>query len=316
MSGFWDCPAELFVRFTVPGIESVITSHLEVFFRYVLDKQGNEVHDGNGFFHVGIVLMPVVVEGHVFPIIGINARGGDNRTSEVAADIFYDRAGVTEIGLGIDIETIFIFFVDGSFYFFEGRTDMGLHFIQKGSLESLAEVGIVKMFYHPPETVIGKSALGKETMDMGIPFQRPAEGMEDTDETGDKVSAFIHFMEHSENDTANRLEKTVKERAVIQKERAQIFINGKNEVPVGTVNEFEGHFRRAVNAVFVTAGGAELGMAAERDKFEFAAVGTSIHGTAIRRISAVNHLLNVIHNNRTGMKNILNFFVVFFKDLL
>ena len=76
------------------------------------------------------------------------------------------------------------------------------------------------------------------------------------------------------------------------------------------------HFCRAVNAVFIAAGGAELGMAAERDRFKFAAVGTAAHGAAIRRVSAIDHLLNVFHDNGTWMKDIFYFFIVFFKNLL
>ena len=85
---------------------------------------------------------------------------------------------------------------------------------------------------------------------------------------------------------------------------------------MGTINEFKGHFCGAVNAVFVTAGRAKFRMAAERNEFQFAAVGTAIHGTAVRRVPAVNHLLNVFHNNGTWMKSIFNFFVVFFKNFL
>ena len=57
-------------------------------------------------------------------------------------------------------------------------------------------------------------------------------------------------------------------------------------------------------------------MAAEGSKFKFAAVRTAIHGAVIRRITAVNHFLNVFHDNGTGMKDIFNFFIVFFKNLL
>ena len=153
-------------------------------------------------------------------------------------------------------------------------------------------------------------------MDMGIPFQRPAEGMQDTDETGDKVSAFVQFMEHSENDAAYSLKKAVEQGTVIQKERTQVFVNGKNEVPMGTVNEFKGHFCRAVNAVFIAAGRAKFRVAAERNEFQLAAVGTAVHGATIRGVTTMNHLLNVYHNNETGMKNIFNFFEMFFKNLL
>ena len=121
-------------------------------------------------------------------------------------------------------------------------------------------------------------------------------------------------MEHSENDAANSLKKAVKQRAVIEKERAKLFVNGKNEVSVGTINEFKGHFCGTVNAVFVTAGRAKFRMAAERNELQFAAVGTAIHGTAVRGFPTVNHLLNVFHNNGTWMKSIFNFFVVFFKN--
>ena len=57
-------------------------------------------------------------------------------------------------------------------------------------------------------------------------------------------------------------------------------------------------------------------MTAERNKFQFAAVRTAIHGTTVRRVTTVNHLLYVFHNNGTWMESIFNFFVVFFKNLL
>ena len=316
MCGFRDCPAESIVATAVPCIEPIITGHLEVLFRYMLDEQGNKVHNGNRFFHVGIVLMFVVVESHVLPVIGINAGSGDDRASEVAADVFYNGISVTEIRFGIDIEAIFVLFVDSGLRFFERSPDAFFELIEECGLESLAQIGIVKVSDVSPETIIREAALGKEAVDMWIPFQGSAEGMEDTDETWDKIFAFIQFMEHPEDDTADSLEKTVKEGAVVQEERAQVFVDGKNEVPMGTVNEFEEHFGGAVNAVFIAAGWTELGMAAERDKFKSAAMGAPIHGAAVRRVPAVDHFFDVFHDNGTGMKDIFDFFVMFFKNLL
>ena len=66
------------------------------------------------------------------------------------------------------------------------------------------------MFNNPPEAVIRESTLGKKTVDMRIPFEGSAKSMQDTDKTRDKVSAFIHFMEEPEDDTAYSLEKAVK----------------------------------------------------------------------------------------------------------
>ncbi len=315
MSGSGDSPAQPFARSAVPCMESVITSHFEMFFRYVPDKQENKVHYRNRFFDAGAVFVLIVVEGHIFAIIGISTGGGNNRAAKITADVSYNSASVTGIWFCIDIETIFIFFVNGSLCFFERRTDTVFRFIQKGSLESFAKTGVIKVLDSSPEAVTGGSAFGKKTMDMGIPFRRPAKGMQDTDGTGDKVSASVQFMGHSENNAAYSPKKAVRQGALIQKERAQI-INGKNEVSAGTANEFKGHFSRAASAVLVAAGRARFGMAAERNEFQFAAVRATVHGTAIRRLTTINHLLNVFHNNGTGMKNIFNFFVMFFKNLL
>ena len=54
------------------------------------------------------------------------------------------------------------------------------------------------------------------------------------------------------------LKKAVKKETVIQKERTQVFMDGKSEISVDTVNEFKGDFCRAFNTVFVTAGRENL----------------------------------------------------------
>lgn len=268
----------------MPCIESVIPGHLEMFFRDMLDEKGNEIQYGNCFFHIGIILMFIVVESHIIAIVRINAGGGNDRTSKVTADVFYDRVSAAESWFGVDIEAIFIFFVNGSLGLFKRRTDMQFHFIQQGGLESFAEVSIAEVFHNLPEAVIGETAFGKETVDMGIPLEGSAEGMEDADETGHKVSAFVHIMEEPEDDTADSPKKAVKKGS--------------------------GHPERK------TAGGTKFRVAAERDKFKLTAVRTAIHGATVRRIPAVYHFFDVFHDDGTGMKDIFNFFKVFFKNFL
>lgn len=97
---------------------------------------------------------------------------------------------------------------------------MIFQFMQESSLESFTKIVVVKVLNDSPEAVIGEASFSKKTMDMWISFQRSAKGMQDTDEIGDKVSVFVQFMEHSENDTANSLKKAVKQGTVIEKERA------------------------------------------------------------------------------------------------
>ena len=300
----------------MPCIESIIPCHHEMLFRYVLDKQGNKVQDRESLYHIRIILMFIVMESDIFAIIGIDPGSGNDRTAEVAADVFDDSIGVAEIGLGIDIETIFIHFVNGSLSLFERRADTLFQFIKKCGLESLAQVSVVEMFYNSPEAVIRKAAFDKEAVDMWIPFQRPAEGVQDADKTRDEVSALIHLVKKPEDDTADGLEKAVEQGTVIEEESAQIFINGEDNMSVSAAEEFEGHFSGAVNAVLVTTGRTKFGMAAKGDEFKFAAMSTAIHGSTERGIPTVNHFFDVFHDNGTGMKDIFNFFIVFFKNLL
>lgn len=97
---------------------------------------------------------------------------------------------------------------------------------------------------------------------------------------------------------------------------AETFINRKNKMAMGTADQLKRHFCGSVNAVLVTAGRTKFRMAAERNKFKFTATRASIHGTAKGRIPTIYHLLNIFHNNRTRMENILNFLIMFFKNLL
>lgn len=56
----------------MPCVKSVIPCHLEMLFRYMLDKQGNEIQDRDSSFNIGIILVFVVMESHIFPIVGID----------------------------------------------------------------------------------------------------------------------------------------------------------------------------------------------------------------------------------------------------
>ena len=57
-------------------------------------------------------------------------------------------------------------------------------------------------------------------------------------------------------------------------------------------------------------------MAAERNELEVTAMGTAIHGATIRRIPAVNDLINVFHDDRSGFYIVFNDFVIVSEHLL
>lgn len=115
-------------------------------------------------------------------------------------------------------------------------------------------------------------------------------------------------MKEFHDDTADRAKEAVQQGTVFEKKRTEFFVNRKNEMAMGPVEQFKRHFSGTVNAIFIAAGGAKLGMASERDKFKITTMRASIHGTAIGRIPTINHLFDIFHHNRTRMKDILNFF--------
>lgn len=55
----------------------------------------------------------------------------------------------------------------------------------------------------------------------------------------DFMFGFIDVMKHTKDNTANRLEKAVKERTILKKEMAKSFINGKDAMAVCTVYQLK-----------------------------------------------------------------------------
>lgn len=107
------------------------------------------------------------------------------------------------------------------------------------------------------------------------------------------------------------MEEAVKEIAVFKKEVPEIFINGKDAVPVFYADQLKGHVCSSFHGIFVTTCRTEPAMAAERDKFQLPAFGTAILGPAVGRITTINHLLDVFFYSVTRMKDINHFFIMF-----
>lgn len=84
------------------------------------------------------------------------------------------------------------------------------------------------MFDMAPKPIIAEAALRDKAMNMRIPFEIPAERMQNHNETRSKVFGMIHFRKHMGNNTVDRMKKAVAQRTVIQKESTEILINGKS----------------------------------------------------------------------------------------
>ena len=125
----WDGTPELFVRAAVACVDAIITNHLEIRFGDVSNKSFHEIQYGKGFINKFVVFVSVVVESNRITIVFVNAGSGNNRSSEVSADVFSDNGRIAEVWFCIDIEAILLITVNRSFDFFEGVTNPCLHFI-------------------------------------------------------------------------------------------------------------------------------------------------------------------------------------------
>ena len=97
------------------------------------------------------------------------------------------------------------------------------------------------------------------------------------------------------------MKETVKERAILQEKITDGCINGKNAMTVSDINELKGHRGSAFHGIFITTGRAETTVTTERNKLEISAVGTAIHGTTKRRITTVDHLIDIFHLSSAGL---------------
>lgn len=111
------------------GIKAIVTDHFKMFIRDMADKTCTKIQNRNGFVNKNIIFMAIVMEGDKVPIIMVNTFCGNNRSSEISADILSDNGWITTLIFGINIETMFVKFVHGRFHFFKRRTKKGSHFI-------------------------------------------------------------------------------------------------------------------------------------------------------------------------------------------
>lgn len=184
---------QLFINVPVSCIKTVVTDHFKIFLGDMLHEQLNEVNSRNCSFYINVVFMPVIVKrnGIVFFVITVNTTGGNHGTTEVTANIFRNNIGIRQRRLGVYIEAFIMSLVHFRLFPFEGRADVMFHFIQENSTKRIAEKRIVKMRELSPETIIGITAFGNKTMNMGIPFEGSAKGMKNTDKAGCKISGFV-----------------------------------------------------------------------------------------------------------------------------
>ena len=112
------------------------------------------------------------------------------------------------------------------------------------------------------------------------------------------------------------MEQAVEEFTVFKKEMTEIFVDGENTMPVGDIDQLEGHAGGAFHGVLIAASGTETAVTTEGNEFKLPAFRTAVHCTAIRRVTTMNHLLDVFNHSVARMKSIYHFFIMISEDFL
>ena len=121
---------KFFVSLPVTGVDAAITDRFIMLFRDVADETLDKFQSRDGFFHIFVILVAVIMEGNKISIVTVDAGSGDDRSPEIAADIFGNSFRIAFVWLGINIKTIFMLPVAAGLYFFERRANQGFHFVQ------------------------------------------------------------------------------------------------------------------------------------------------------------------------------------------
>lgn len=270
----------------------------------------NKFNGGNSFNDEFIIFVSVVMKSNKRAGVRINTGSSNNRSAEIATNVFRDGRGVTVIGLSVDIEAFTVIFINSRFDYLEGRTEFVLETIEQSSTEGIAQKSVVKMFYTLPRSNTSDSDFGDEDVNVRIPLEAASKGVENTNEARSKMLRFIKFAEHAKDDIADGMKKAVEQRTISAEKDTKFFRNSEYTMPVNALNDFERHRSSALDRIEISTRRTETAFAAKRNKFESTTRRTPVHSTAERRIPAMNHLFDVFKNNRTGLKGVLDFFVV------
>ena len=291
-------------------IDAIVANHFEMLVRDMDNKALNEFNGGNNFDNEFVILMPVVMKSNMRAGVRIDTGSSDNRSAKIASNIPGNDRRIAVVGLGVNVESLAMILVDVRFDFLERIAEFILETIKQSGTEGFAQESIVEVFDAFPRRDTTDSDFGNENVNMRIPLKAAPKGMKDTDKAGSKMFSLIEFAEHAKNDVADRMKKAIEQRAISAEEDTKFLRDGKNAMSVNALNDFERHGSGALDGIEITAGRAETTFAAKRNKFERTTRRAPIHGSAISRISAMNHLIDAFKNNRASLKGVLDFFVV------
>lgn len=291
-------------------IDAIVANHFEMLVRDMDNEALNEFNGGNSFDNEFVILMSVVMKSNMRAGVRIDTGSSNNGSAKIASNILGNDRRIAVVGLGVNVESLAMILVDVRFGFLERIAEFIVESIKQSGTEGFAQESIVEVFDAFPRRDASDSDFGNENVNMRIPLKATPKGMKNTDKAGSKMFSFVEFTEHTKNNVTNRMKKTIEKRTISAEKDAKLLWDGKNAVSVNTLNDFERHGSGALDGIEISAGRAKAALAAKRNEFERTTRRTPIHGSAISRISAMNHLFDAFKNNRASLKGVLDFFVM------
>ena len=291
-------------------IDAIVANHFEMLIRDMDNEPFNKFNNRNSFDNEFVIFVPVVMKSNMRTRVRIDARSSDDRSAEIATNIFGDDRGIAIVGLGVNVETLAMILIDSRFNFLERSTELVVEPIKQSGTERLAQESIVEVFNTFPRSNTSNSDFGDKDMNVRIPLKIPSKGMKNADKAGSKTLGFIKFTEHMKNDIADGMKKTIEQRTISAEKDTEFFRDSKDAMSVNTLNDFERHGSGTLDGIEIPAGRAKPAFAAKRDEFECTTRRTPVHSAAVSRISAMNHLFDAFKNDGASLKGVLDFFVV------
>lgn len=130
----------------------------------------DEAQSRNGFSNSFVIFVSGVMKGYIITIIIINTWCDNDRSVEVAADVFSCDVMSAEICLCTNVKTVRVFWGDLVFSFMKSWTNTGRELRKQYFSKEIAEKIIIKVFDRMSGSGIIDTTLGDEGMNVRIPL--------------------------------------------------------------------------------------------------------------------------------------------------
>ena len=156
-------------------------------------------------------------------------------------------------------------------------------------------------------------------MSSGSYYSKPVRGVEIPKKNGKKRLLGIPTIEDrvAQMVLRNRLEPIFLDDSYGYRPNKSAFrINGEDTMTMLNIDDLKGHGGSAVDGILSSTGWTKSAMAAKRNKFKSSTFAATIHCATKRRVTAVDHALDIFNNRLSRAQCINHFFVIISKDVL